>query len=250
MVQLSCVIVDDEPKASRLLELMIKELELMIDIKGTFTDPLIALKEIPLLKPDFILLDIDMPELNGFELLSRLENKELHVIFVTGYNHYALDAIKISAVDYLVKPINIEELQEAIVKVSKKVKQSSYSVQNQILLANLQRSNDQHRTIGIPSAQGIDFIPLSDILYLEAIDRYTKVIAENRSELLSSYSIGEFTKLLGSSFIQSHRSYVVNINKVLKYDKDGYIITTNGSSVPIARRRREDFLQMMKDRLP
>jgi len=250
MPQLSCVIVDDEPKALKLLELMIEELSLAVDIKGMYSNPKKALAEIPLIKPDFVFLDIDMPELSGFDLIAQIDDQDLHVVFVTGYDHYALDAIKISAIDYLVKPIGIEDLESAIHKVIKKVELSSYSEQNKILLENLQKPNIQNRTVGIPGVDGIDFIPVSELLYLEASDRYTKVISEGRKEILSSYNIGQFNSLLGASFYQCHRSYLVNMNKVVKYHKDGIIILSNGGNVPLARRRKDEFLLIMQDRLP
>lgn len=250
MQQLSCAIVDDEPKALKLLELMIMELSLPVEIKGVYSNPKKALTEIPLINPDCVFMDIDMPELSGFDLIAQLNNQDLHVVFVTGYDHYALDAIKISAIDYLVKPIGIEELESAIKKVIKKVELASYSKQNKILFENLQKPSIHNRTIGIPSVDGIDFIPVSELLYLEASDRYTKVISEGRNEILSSYNIGQFNKILGSSFYQCHRSYLVNMNKVVKYHKEGFIILSDGCNIPLARRRKDEFLMIMQDRLP
>ena len=251
MKQLRCIIVDDEPKASKLLSMMIEELNMGIQVLGVHNNPILALEEIEERQPDFLLLDIDMPHLSGFELLAKLKFKDCHVIFVTGYDHYALDAIKVSAIDYLVKPIEIDELKIAIEKVEARIEQSSQAAQNRVFLENLKRANHSSRTIGIPSVEGIDFIPIADIFYLEAIDRYTKVIAADNREILSSYSIGEFLKLLGDSlFFQCHRSFIINLDKIVKYHKEGVIHLSDGMTVPLARRRKEAFLLKVQNRIP
>jgi len=251
MEQLKCVIVDDESNAARLLKLLVEEIDDGIEIAKIFDDPTEALAEIPVMKPDFLLLDVDMPFLSGFQLLEKLQDPSIPVIFVTGFDEYAVKALRMSAVDYLLKPVNIEELRRAINSVRERLAKSDNSLQNRWLLENLKRSDLLSRKLGVPSESSIEFIYMKDIIYLEALDRYTNVVSEHRNPILSSYNVGEFGKLCDDTvFFQTHRSYIINLSKIESYLKEGAIVMSNGKAIPLARRRKDSFLASLQHIIP
>ena len=133
MNELTCIIIDDESKPAKLLKLLIEELDLNILVTDIFSNPNVALKALKTLHPDFIFLDIEMPEMNGFEFLKKMSNPEIPIVFVTGYANYAIDAIRIAAIDYLMKPIQPDELSEAIKKVRLRLNEKNISSMNCLL---------------------------------------------------------------------------------------------------------------------
>ncbi len=241
------VIIDDEPKACKLLKLLIEEVDSSIEIVDTYTDPQKALQSINTIEDlNLIFLDIDMPGMNGFDFVKNINSKDYSVIFVTGYDEYAINAMKIAAAGYVLKPINTEELEQAIDHAKQVIDQKKSKEANDILIQNLSLQNMLQKKIGIPSVMGLDFIKVQDIICCEGVDKYTKVKIEGRKEILSSYNIGEFNKLLAdATFFQTHRSHIINLSKISQYQKDGTIIMENGSLVPLARRRKDEFLQLV-----
>lgn len=241
------VIIDDEPKACILLKLLIEEVGMGVDVVETFTDPEKALHSINTVEDlQLIFLDIDMPGMSGFDFMKEINSEDYAVIFVTGYDEYAINAMKIAAAGYVLKPINTEELTQAIEHAKKVIDQKNSKEANDILLQNLSLQNMLLKKVGIPSVMGLDFIKVKDIICCEGVDKYTKVKIEGRKEILSSYNIGEFVKLLAdTTFFQTHRSHIINLAKISQYQKDGTIIMEDGSSVPLARRRKDEFLQLV-----
>jgi len=246
MDKLTCFIIDDEIKSAKLLKLLVEELDLNVEILRIYHQPKEALADLGSIKPDFIFLDIEMPEMNGFQFLKKMSRPEVPIIFVTGYANYAIDAIKIAAIDYLIKPVHIEELSEAIKKVSLRIGRQNTFSRNQVLLDNINKKDTSTHTIGIPSTEGIDFVQISKILYCEGTDRYTKVIAQDRELILSSYNLGKFKDLLeDSSFYQVHRSFLINLSMISQYRKEGVVKLIDGTLIPVARRRKEEFLNQI-----
>lgn len=246
MEKLTCIIIDDESKPAKLLSLLVEELDLNISVQQIYNNPKIALEKLDIVKPDFIFLDVEMPEMNGFEFLKKMAQSNIPIIFVTGYANYAIDAIKIAAIDYLMKPIQTEELSEAIIKVRSRLKERQIYSRNQILLDNLGNTDSTSNTIGIPSEEGIDFVQIKDIVYCEGTNRYTKVVTKDRSEILSSYSLGKFIELLSSElFFQVHRSFLINISMISQYKNEGTVKLKDGSIIPVARRRKDEFLGLI-----
>lgn len=246
MNELTCIIIDDESKPAKLLKLLIEELDLNILVTDIFSNPNVALKALKTLHPDFIFLDIEMPEMNGFEFLKKMSNPEIPIVFVTGYANYAIDAIRIAAIDYLMKPIQPDELSEAIKKVRLRLKERNISSMDQILIDNVSNADALTHTIGIPSVEGIDFVLIKDIIYCEGTNRYTKVISTDRDMILSSYSLGKFSDLLSDRrFFQVHRSYLINLSMISQYKSEGTITLKDGSTIPIARRRKDEFLGLI-----
>jgi len=243
---INAIIVDDEPKACKLLQLLIEEVDISVKVVKSYTNPTLALSEITEQNIDVIFLDIEMPQMNGFDFIKHLGNNDYLVVFVTGYDQYAIQAMKLAAVGYILKPVSTEELSLTLEEVRRRLQLKYRDQQHQILLENISVQNALQRKIGIPSMKGIDFVKIESIICCKGTEKYTKVVIDGDSDLLSSYNIGEFTKLIGDmGFFQVHRSYLINLTKIKQYQKDGTLIMEDGSIIPVARRRKEEFLRLM-----
>ncbi len=242
--KIEAIIVDDETKAGILLKSMLEELTPQVNVSHIFQDPRLALTAVEEKSPDLLFLDIQMPHLNGFELLESCSKRDFNVIFVTGYDEYAIDAFKISASDYIMKPISDDSLIQAVGKVVDQVHYKHVKTHYEILLDNLQANHHQQKKIGIPTVNGIDFVRLDKIIACEGQKRYTKVIMSEGEHVFSSYNVGEFAKILEKcGFFLAHRSYLINLSKIKQYQKDGSIILENNMAIPLARRRKDEFLE-------
>lgn len=241
------IIIDDEYKAGALLHSLLEELCPTIQVTAVYQDPRSALSELSTTAPDIVFLDIEMPHMNGFEFVRSCRNVNFEIIFVTGYDEYAIDAFKISATDYLLKPISSDNLIEAVHKAERHIQDKITNDRYQILFDNMQEKSSINRKIGIPSINGIDFVRVDDIVVCEGDQKYTNVILESGLKIMSSYNIGEFNRILESSgFFLSHRSHLINMTKIKQYQKDGTIVLENGMTAPLARRRKEEFLLRIK----
>lgn len=199
-------------------------------------------------KPDLLFLDVELDDGTGFELLKQLPRQNFEVIFTTAHQNYALQAIKMSALDYLLKPVNTEELENALLKAVSK----PHNGQNLTrLLQNISTENSQDRFIGLPEAEGTRFVKLGDIVYCKSEGSYTFFhVGENKKITVSS-NLKKFDSLLSNSdFFRIHNSYLINLNQISKVTRKdgGFVIMTNGSEIPISRRRKELFLQILKEK--
>ena len=244
---LKAIIIDDEYKAGALLNSLIEELCPTVQVTAVYQDPRTALSELTITTPDIVFLDIEMPHMNGFEFARACPQVDFEIIFVTGYDEYAIDAFKISATDYLLKPISSDNLIEAVHKAESHINDKITNDRYQILFDNMQEKSAVNRKIGIPSINGIDFVKVDEIVVCEGDQKYTNVILDSGTKILSSYNIGQFNRILESSgFFLSHRSHLINMSKIKQYQKDGTIVLDNGMTAPLARRRKEEFLLRIK----
>lgn len=244
---LNAIIIDDENKAGALLNSLLEELCPNIKVTAIYQDPRLALSELNTSSPDVVFLDIEMPHMNGFEFIKSCQTVNFEIIFVTGYDEYAIDAFKISATDYLLKPISSDNLIEAVHKAENNINDKITHDRYQILFDNMQEKSSINRKIGIPSVNGIDFVRVDEIIVCEGDQKYTNVVLDTGTKILSSYNIGEFNRILESSgFFLSHRSHLINLTKIKQYQKDGTIVLENGMTAPLARRRKEEFLLRIK----
>lgn len=236
------LIVDDEIRARTSLFNLIREYCPQVTIAGMAENVNSALHAIIEHKPDIVLLDIEMPDQNGFQLLQHFENPEFEIIFTTAYSEFAVKAFEVSAIDYLLKPIEITKLQAAIEKVSQRQGENALPERVHTLRENLKVN--QIRKIALPFSGGLEFVQIDDIYYLEAEGSYTQVIT-GKSKLLISKKIKEFEYLLSEDirFFRIHRSYIINTKYISKYIKnDGtYLQMENGDSIPVARERKLHF---------
>jgi len=243
---INAIIIDDEKNALESLALKIAKYFPQIIVTNKFRNPQKAVLEINKNHPDLLFVDIEMPILNGFDVLSKIDNPNFEVIFVTAYSDYAIEAIKHCAIGYIIKPIDNDELKLAIENALKNINQKSALEKNQLLLQNL--VNNGNSTIVIPIQKGLSLIKISDIIRFEGIDGYTKIILENSRPILSSYSIGKFSKITSLyQFYLIHKSHFINLNYINEYLNEGYIIMNNNDKVPIAKAKRASFLEKIKN---
>ncbi len=247
-MNLKAILIDDEEKALRSLQIKIQKSFPEIDIIATTQDPVASVALIQELKPNLVFLDIEMPQLNGFDVLQEFEQPDFEIIFVTAYNDYAVEAIQCCAIGYVVKPIDTDELQTAVENAKKNIQLKNALLKNSTLIENLKKGQNQHCKIIIPSHKGLDFVKIKDIVRCEGEKGYTKIVLSNNKEILSSYSIGKFSKMLGNkNFLQIHRSHLINLSFVSGYLNEGYIAMENGDQLPISKNKKEEFIEKMSE---
>jgi len=231
-----CIIIDDEPKAIALLSDSLRDLYPEMNIVGSYTFWKDALSALRTNNFDIIFLDISMPQKTGMDLLQLVPGLKSEIIFITAFPDHALEAFNFSAAGYILKPVRDAKLIKAVDKAIEHIRFKR--------LANERESQSvlMQGKIAIPNNKGLDYVDLNDIIFLEATARYTRIIKKDK-ELLSSYSIGRFKELLeGYSFYQVHRSYIVNLNCIQRYESIGIVIMSDGSEIPVAKNNREEFL--------
>ncbi len=246
---MNAFLIDDEPKATKLLYSLLVEFCPDINIIGTASN---AKEAYPLLlnqRPELVFLDVAMPEESGFDLLRRLPSIDFEIIFVTGFDDYAIDAIKFCAIGYIVKPIRESDLIRAVNQAAKRIQQKAAFDRYHQLIHNLTHPGQQDNRVGIPTTTGIEFIPTKDIIRCEGMKGCTKVVIRNRKNIISSYNMGEFKKLLEEyGFYLPHKSHLVNLTHIQRYDREGSIVMTDGVKVPVSRRKRQGFLDVLTGR--
>lgn len=233
-----CIIIDDEPKAIELLQQRLKLLFPDVRILGAFAEWQKGYEAIRSQKIDLLFLDVSMPEKSGIDFLKLFPKTDFDVIFVTAHSQFAVDAIKFSASGYVLKPIDDYELSFAVNKVIEKRKFQAES-------GNAKPGDNKEKTkIGIPNPKGIDYLNAGEILYFESVNKYTKVVTKDHS-LLSSYNLGEFKKLIDERiFFQVHRSYIVNLYKIKRYEISGTLIMEDNMQIPVSRNVRTEFMSV------
>ncbi|MDN5202715.1 LytTR family DNA-binding domain-containing protein [Fulvivirgaceae bacterium BMA10] len=245
---LKVVIVEDELHSRETLKNLVNDYCEQVEIIALAASIQEGIHVIQTHQPDLVFLDIEMPGGTGFDLLEKLQYLNFEVVFTTAFEHYALKAIKFSAIDYLLKPIDVEELQIAIAKVQQK-KHSLRNKKLEILLNNMQVKNRQEQTITLSTSEGFEFIPVTEILYCEANGSYTNFHLKASKTLLVSKHLKEYENLLAEhNFMRVHHSYLINLSEVKKYIKadGGYIVMKDDSVVNISLKKKEEFLDQMK----
>ncbi len=246
-MKIRTIIVDDEPKALAILQSKLERYCPELEIIAQSQDPHEAIELIQSLKPDLVFLDIAMPEMNGFELLSQVGTPDFEIIFATAFDSYALEAIRHCAIGYLVKPVDREDLIQTVSKAIQNVESKDALKKNKQLIANMGVQTFQKKKIVVPTQDGLEFITIADIIRCEGVDGYTKIIIQNGKPLLSSSSIGHFTKMLDHSlFYHVHKSHLINLDHIERYLNEGYVLLSENNKVPVSRNKRPDFLNALK----
>ncbi len=239
---LTTIIIDDEFKIREVLKNNLKYCSIEIEVLAEASNIIEAELLIRKHKPQFIFLDVSMPGGNGFDLLEKFTNPSFEVIFVTGYQEYAIEAIKAKAVDYLLKPVSYEDMDKALSRVVEKIEAKNMKDSFQLLKNKIQELPIQNSRVVLPGTTDIEFIEVSKIVRCEGWNKYTKVYVNNGECILSNSNIGVFVKLLSPyDFFSSHKSHLINVSFIKKYSKDGAIVMQDMSQVPLARRRKELF---------
>lgn len=242
-MKIKTIIIDDERKSIETLKFSIKKCCPEIEIIGEFQDPNEAIKQIENLNPQLVFLDLAMPEMSGFDLLSKIDKPIFEVIFATAFNEHAIEAISHCAIGYLMKPIDNEELVESVNRAKESINQKNALAKNLQLIENFESNPLKEKKIIIPTQEGLEFVSLLDLIFCEGVDGYTKLhFSSKRQEMLSSKSIGYFQKILQNQhFFLTHKSYLINMNCIEKYLNEGYILLEKGHKVPVSRSKRNEF---------
>lgn len=247
MQTIEAIIIDDEQRARNTLQILLQEFCPQVHIVATCSNIPDAVLKLNQKRPQLVFLDIEMPEYNGFELLSFFREIDFQIIFVTAYNEYALKAFEVSAVDYLLKPVDIDKLKIAVEKATKRINIST--PQQNIDLLKDSFKTGQFNKIALPVSEGLLFIEVNDIVYLEAEGAYTNVWLNNSTKILVSKKIKFFEEIVDTraNFFRSHRSYIVNINYLKKYNKnESSLLLDNNKIVYISRDRKSEFEEQLR----
>ena len=243
---LKAILIDDEQSSLNSLKQKILQHCAGIEIISVCDDPQQGILAIEVLKPDLVFLDIEMPLINGFTLLQQLTYKNFELIFVTAYDHYAIKAIRYSALDYLVKPIEIDDLKNAVARAVEKINNAVPNNQIELLLENIIIEKFKFKRIAIPTTLGLQFIKIEEIIYLEASVNYTKFYLINNVKYTVSKTLKEFEDMLPHDFfLRIHNSYLVNKNYIEKYIRGdgGQVELSNGAVLDVAKRKKAEFLK-------
>ncbi|MDB5281112.1 MAG: DNA-binding response regulator [Bacteroidota bacterium] len=243
---ISAVLIDDEPLVIKTLEAMLKKHCPEVNICGTADSASSGKQLIESVKPELVFLDIEMPFGNGFDLLKSFSRIFFEVIFVTAFDRYALNAFKYSAVDYVLKPIDKEELKTAVVKADKAIKLRDEKKNIAVLIEALNKKAGDPLKIALPTMEGLIFVLIDNIVYCKSDGNYTKFHFKDGSSYLVSRQLNEYDKALPeNTFFRVHNEYIVNLNHVSKYLKGrgGQIILETGEPINVSVRKKDEFLK-------
>ncbi len=244
---INAVIIEDEPRNVTILRKMLQSYCPQIDICGEAGSVETAFQILKKLKPELVFLDIEMPGGNAFSLLDKLLPISFEIIFVTAYNNYALQAIKYSALDYLLKPINIEELIQAVTKITEKVGSLQLQQRIETLLININSAKKNLQSIAIPANFGYEFINVPNIIRCEAKGGYTFLFIDDERKIVSAKSLKEYEDILPPEiFFRIHHSHLINVKFIKRYHKGkgGIIEMKDNIKIPLAYRRKKEFLSL------
>lgn len=239
---LQTIIVDDEKKGRQALKQMLQLLEMPVELVAEAKDVAEAIRAIDEQEPDLVFLDIRLGKGTGFDVLEALKHRDFHLIFVTAYDEYALKAFRYAAVDYLTKPIDPDQLKEAVERILALEGSKDIGQKLEALLHN-RKSLER---LALHDAQGINLVPVKDIIYCQAQNNYTEFQVEGRKSILVSKTLKEYEELLqGEGFFRVHQSYLINLAKVTQFIKQdgGYVVMSDGAQIGVARRKKEELLK-------
>ncbi|HRG00093.1 MAG TPA: response regulator [Bacteroidia bacterium] len=248
MSQINAILIDDEERARNTLSSLLLNYCPEISILATCSNVPDGVLAINKHKPDVIFLDIEMPDYNGFEMLGFFREIDFDIIFVTAYSEYAVKAFEISAVDYILKPIDIDQLKNSVEKLKQKKLHSQ--MQEQIELLKDSYRGDDIRKIALSMSNGLTFVEVSDIVLLEADGAYTTFYLKDGQKFLVSKKLKFYEDILSnrSYFFRTHRSYFINVNFIKTYSRsENAILMENDFSVTISRDRKQEFETLLKD---
>lgn len=247
MEKIKAILIDDELNSLQNLQQKLTGFCPDVEIIAVSQKPEEGILLIRQHQPDVVFLDIEMPRMSGFRMLEELGNYDFDIIFTTAYNHYSIDAIRISAFDYLVKPIGIEELQQAVERLSKmRHKQTKEKID--ILKKSLSDNRSQEDKIAISTSEGIEFIAIKNIIHVESKSNYSKIYLGDNKTIVVSKILKDFEEmLLPYNFYRIHNSHLINLNYIQKYvrSQGGQVMLQDGTLIDISRRKKEEFLKMI-----
>jgi len=247
MKKFTAMLVDDEIGSIKSLEWELQMFKEQVEIVHTDQNPEAALEKLKELKPDILFIDIEMPKMNGFQFVEKAGKIDTHVVFCTAYDQFAVKAFKVSALDYLLKPVNEDELARVLKKISTQENQGGFQKKMDLLMENIKSKEGKFRTIVVPSMEGLEFVKVDTILRCESDSNYTKIFFENEKPILISKTLKSIEEMIENmGFFRVHHSHLINLEYVQKYVRGnaGHIIMHDGSSVPVSRSKKAEFLEI------
>ncbi|MEO5602152.1 MAG: LytTR family DNA-binding domain-containing protein [Cyclobacteriaceae bacterium] len=245
---IKCIVIDDEVHCLETMSMLLKSYCPGAQLVDTCRSAKSGIESIEKLEPDLVFLDVEMPVMNGFEMLEQFSSISFSIVFTTSYDQYAIKAIRFSAMDYLLKPIDPKELVSAIHKVTTR-KDLPSAEQFKMLKEKVQSHENGFTKIAVPTSEGFELVPTDTIISIEADDNYTHFCLTNHKKVTACRTLKEVEELLESfpSFIRVHHSFMVNLNEVTKYvrGEGGYLVMTDGSSVNVSRSRKDALLKFL-----
>ncbi len=249
---MKAILVDDEKSALTLLRHKLLRYDADMEVLAECQSVAAALEALEAQEPDVLFLDVEMPGATGFELLQQLGGEApFQVIFTTAHSEYAIDALRGGAFDYLLKPVQDAELAQALDRLRARQKTTSAPAKEPspegvaALLKSLQSLQDKDKKLAVPTAEGVLFLPVGDIIRMEAAGSYSTIFLNNQSKLVASKNLTELETMLDSpDFFKVHKSHLVNLRYVAKYirGEGGILVLTDGSEVDVARRKKDDLM--------
>lgn len=244
---INSVIVDDEPYCCTVLATLLKKYCPQVQLQATCTSAEEGVKSIKTLHPDLVFLDIEMPGKNGFQMLEELQQVNFNIIITTSYDQYALKAFSFSAIDYLLKPIDKNELMRAVNKVAIG---SSLQIKRQleILLDKIRHPENTVSKIALPTMDGLEILSVDQIVSCSADSNYTIIKLKGAKKITLSKNLKELEEMLGmQGFLRVHNSHLINLNEISRYVKGegGYVIMSDGSAIDVSRSRKESLMKRL-----
>lgn len=241
------LIIDDEDAAGNILKVLIEKY-ITAPIQILYCqNAKEALVQLPIFCPSLVMLDIQMPNMNGFDFLNSISDHNFDVIFTTAFDQYAIKAIRFSALDYLLKPIDVIELQTAVNRHIDKQKNQGQQLLVTNLISNLKQKDSKNFKLALSISEGVFFFDPMEILYCEGENNYTRFTFTKHKPMMVSKTLGEYEELLAEhGFLRIHKSHLVNAEYVAKVDKEGMVIMTDGKQLTISKRRKEAIMLTLK----
>jgi two-component system LytT family response regulator len=240
-----CVLIDDESNSLEMMEWLLKTYCPQVQIDAMCNAASKGIEAINKYKPDVVFLDIEMPHMNGFDMLEQFDKLTFDVVFCTAYDQFAIKAFKYSALNYLLKPVDPEDLKETVRRIEER-KTSPSKEQVELLFQNIkQATKPVIQRIALTTGDGMIFVPTQDIIYCTAESNYTCVVLTGGKKILVSKVLKEIDETLsGADFFRVHNSYLINLNHIKKYvrGEGGYIIMDDGANISISRSKRQEFM--------
>jgi len=242
-----CILIDDERNALEMMEWLIKTYCPEVEIVDMCTSAQQGIESINAHKPDVIFLDIEMPRMNGFDMLEQFDKLFFDVVFCTAYDQFAIKAFKYSALNYLLKPVDPEDLKVTVARIEER-KSVPSKEQFELLLQNInQPVKSTPQRIALTTGDGMIFVPTTDIIYCEAESNYTSVVLANGKKVVVSKVLKDIDEALsGPDFCRVHSSFLINVNRIKKYVRGdgGYLIMDDDTNISISRNRRQEFMEL------
>ena len=242
---MKAILIDDEPDCIKLLALQLKMYCPQVQVTAACTDSNEGMQKIKDLQPDIVFLDIEMPVMNGFQLLESMGDIRFHIVFVTAYDKFAVKAFRFSALDYLLKPIDAKDLVAAVEKANKKQLPEKQQIN---LLKQQLHGGEKYLPdkIALPYQNGVMFTEVSNIIYCESENNYTRFHLTNKQQCMVSKTLGDIQEVLEErNFLRVHRQFLVNLNHIKKYvrGEGKYLIMTDDTNIPVARNQKERLVE-------